>query len=175
MKDDVTEFMMNPLSGEIKTVAELDYERGEPRLVVGTEQAMLAGTLTDTSTATVILSVSDPGSPSLQTRVEMRVVVEQVVTLPSNTMDSHAINIQDARLLMRAEIFLKIFPSVKLEISRLDLIMGDTWVLSLLSFSPNYPGEVVITVTDINDNSPQPDLLLLPGRYSRVRHGPLSE
>ena len=33
--------------------------------------------------------------------------------------------------------------------------MGDTWVLSLLSFSPNYPGEVVITVTDINDNSPQ--------------------
>ena len=90
MKDDVTEFMMDPLSGEIKTVAELDYERsGEPRLVVGTEQAMLAGTLTNTSTATVILSVSDPGSPSLQTRVELRVVVEQVVTLPSNTMDSY--------------------------------------------------------------------------------------
>ena len=66
MKDDVTEFMMDPLSGEIKTVAELDYERsGEPRLVVRTEQAMLARTLTDTSTATVILSVSDPGSPSL--------------------------------------------------------------------------------------------------------------
>ena len=123
MKDDVTEFMMDPLSGEIKTVAELDYERsGEPRLVVGTEQAMLAGTLTDTSTATVILSVSDPGSPSLQTRVEMRVVVEQVVTLPSNTMDSHAINIQGARLMMRADIFLKIFPSVKLEIFRLVLI-----------------------------------------------------
>ena len=83
MKEDVTKFMMDPLSGEIKTVAELDYERsGEPRLVVGTEQAMLAGTLTDTSTATVILSdlddippsfseyslavtTYDPGSPSL--------------------------------------------------------------------------------------------------------------
>ena len=72
--------MMDPLSGEIKTVAGLDYERsGEPRLVVGKEQAMLAGTLTDTSTATVILSDSDPGSPSLLTTVELR-VVEQVVT-----------------------------------------------------------------------------------------------
>ena len=60
MKDDVTEIMMDPLSGEIKTVAELDYERsGEPRLVVGTEQAMLAGAFTNTSTVTVIVSVSD--------------------------------------------------------------------------------------------------------------------
>ena len=43
--------MMDPLSGEIKTVAGLDYERsGEP---------WLARTLTDTSTATVILSDSD--------------------------------------------------------------------------------------------------------------------
>ena len=60
MKDDVTKLMIDPLSGEIKTVAGLDYERSvEPRLVVGTEQAMLARTLTDTSTATVILSDSD--------------------------------------------------------------------------------------------------------------------
>ena len=60
MKGDLTKFMMDPLSGEIKTVAGLDYERSrEHRLVVGTEQAMLAGTFTNTTTATVIISVSD--------------------------------------------------------------------------------------------------------------------
>ena len=56
---------------------------------------------------------------------------------------------------MRAEIFLKIFISVKLEIFRLDLITGDTRDLTLCSCSHTYPGEVVITVTDINNNSPQ--------------------
>ena len=36
-----------------------------------------------------------------------------------------------------------------------DLITGDTRDLIVLSSSPTYPVEVVITVTDINDNSPQ--------------------
>ena len=36
-----------------------------------------------------------------------------------------------------------------------DLIAGDTRDLIVLSSSPTYPVEVVITVTDINDNSPQ--------------------
>ena len=36
-----------------------------------------------------------------------------------------------------------------------NLITGDTRDLIVLSSSPTYPVEVVITVTDINDNSPQ--------------------
>ena len=55
----------------------------------------------------------------------------------------------------KAETFLKILLSVKLEIFRLDLITGDTRDLTLCSCSHTYPGEEVITVTDINNNSPQ--------------------
>ena len=92
----------------------LTYFRVEPE----SGDIVLQGDLTNELYTEYRLAVTayDLGTPSLQTTVELRVVVEQVVTLPSNTMDSHTINMRDARQLGRAEIFLKIFPSVKLEI-----------------------------------------------------------
>ena len=60
MQGDVTKFMIDPQSGEIRTVAGLDYERSKQHtLVVGTEQAMLAGSSTNSSTATVTITVTD--------------------------------------------------------------------------------------------------------------------
>ena len=60
MQGDVTKFMIDPQSGEIKTVSGLDYERSKQHvLVVGTEQAMIAGSSTNSSTATVTISVTD--------------------------------------------------------------------------------------------------------------------
>ena len=85
--------------------------------------------------------------------------------LDYETMDSYIINMQGASIMVRAEIFLKIFLkiflSVKLEIFRLDReagvdpIIGDAMDLIFRSCSHTYPGEVMITVTDINDNSSQ--------------------
>ena len=60
MEGDITKFAVDPLTGDIKTLQGLDYERSkEHRLVIGTEQSRVLNNISPDATCTVTVRVED--------------------------------------------------------------------------------------------------------------------